>query len=395
MLVIEQNPAPKAQELSPGALHQKGKKATGVFARLLAGLAKKPAAKEVIPLKPEQVRTDGQKVQSGKAKNVKKTPAGEKSAEKKVFTAAPRSAEKKETLEAKQAEAAKQVKEDQPLNFRPPEQSPAETARTESAKTQKRENPIRLSETPSVKAEDRSPIRQNENGIALQIRKPNKEAEPKPDTRKSEKRKDRVTVVDMRSDAPAARLDRGLKAVQTERQDQALIVESAGGNESAEHSVEKPLPDSGGGFDQILAEKLRGDLSPDIVREASIVLRDGGEGTIRLSLKPEALGKVKIHLEMTENKISGRILVESDEALKAFQQEIHTLEQAFKDSGFEGATLSTALDYRNSGHEWQGENKQPFYSERLAASSYDDFSGASDFERSAYFGVSSLLNVLA
>jgi hypothetical protein len=62
---------------------------------------------------------------------------------------------------------------------------------------------------------------------------------------------------------------------------------------------------------------------------------------------------------MAENKISGHIFVESEEALRAFEQEIHTLEQAFRDSGFEGATLSTALDYRNSGTNGREKKNSP------------------------------------
>jgi len=97
------------------------------------------------------------------------------------------------------------------------------------------------------------------------------------------------------------------------------------------------------------------------------VLRDGGEGTIKLSLRPESLGKVKIQLEMSENKILGQIIVESEEALRAFEQEIHTLEQSFKDSGFE-ASLSAALDYKNDGQRWKENEARPFFSGRFAAS---------------------------
>ncbi|MDR2662742.1 MAG: flagellar hook-length control protein FliK [Treponema sp.] len=140
------------------------------------------------------------------------------------------------------------------------------------------------------------------------------------------------------------------------------------------HSFGEPglSPDSPEGpesFEQLLARELRGDLSGDIVKQAAVVLRDG-EGTIRLSLKPESLGKVKIHLEMAENKISGHIFVETEEALRAFEQEIHTLEQSFRDSGFE-ASLSAALDYRDGGRRWKEETAGPFFSERFAASAYE------------------------
>ncbi|MDR1247927.1 MAG: flagellar hook-length control protein FliK, partial [Treponema sp.] len=73
-------------------------------------------------------------------------------------------------------------------------------------------------------------------------------------------------------------------------------------------------------FEDILARELHQNLNGDIVRQASIMVKDGGEGTIRLSLKPESLGMVKVRLEMAENKITGHIIVESNEALRAFER---------------------------------------------------------------------------
>jgi len=62
-------------------------------------------------------------------------------------------------------------------------------------------------------------------------------------------------------------------------------------------------------FEDALAAQLRGNLSTDIVRDAAVIVRNGGEGTIRLSLRPASLGDVKIRLELTENKISGHIML--------------------------------------------------------------------------------------
>jgi flagellar hook-length control protein FliK len=132
-------------------------------------------------------------------------------------------------------------------------------------------------------------------------------------------------------------------------------------------------------FRQTLARELHENLNGDIVRHASVILKDGGEGLIRLSLRPEHLGNVKIRLEMSENKVVGRITVESGEALRAFEQELRSLEQAFRDSGFEGATLemSVSSDGGRGGAGSYRENGEdaPFFSERLAAHSYDAASG--------------------
>ncbi|AEF84739.1 putative treponemal aqueous protein [Treponema primitia ZAS-2] len=132
---------------------------------------------------------------------------------------------------------------------------------------------------------------------------------------------------------------------------------------------------AGQAFEDILARELHQNLNGDIVRQASIMVKDGGEGTIKLSLKPESLGMVKIRLEMVENKITGHIIVESNEALRAFEREMHSLEQAFRDSGFEGASLDMALAQdggRNSGQgRWNGEPERPLFSPQLVSSSYD------------------------
>jgi flagellar hook-length control protein FliK len=130
-------------------------------------------------------------------------------------------------------------------------------------------------------------------------------------------------------------------------------------------------------FEDALARELRGDLSADIVRDATVIARNGGEGTIRLTLHPASMGNVKVRLEMTENKITALIVVESDEALKAFQRELPVLEKAFRDSGFSETTLemSLAQDERNfGGQEGRGERDFPALAS-VAASRYEADSG--------------------
>ena len=189
--------------------------------------------------------------------------------------------------------------------------------------------------------------------------------------------------------------ERGLKGTEELRNgsEREITVELRPSGERSEKPAEAGQKVTAGeNFEQILARELQGDLSADIVRQAAIVLRDGGEGTIKLSLKPETLGKVKIHLEMAENRISGHIFVENEEALRAFEQEIHTLEQSFRDSGFE-ASLNAALDYRDGGQRWKEKEVEPFYSGRFAAS-YEE-SGAVEFSGgfNAGFGINAV-NVL-
>jgi len=126
-------------------------------------------------------------------------------------------------------------------------------------------------------------------------------------------------------------------------------------------------------LENMLARELHQNFNGDIVRHASIALKNGGAGTIKIALHPESLGNVKIHLEMTENKITGLIIVESEEALKAFRKEIASLEQAFRDSGFANADLNLSLTQNGqNSQEWERESGS--FSSRMAASRYDESS---------------------
>jgi flagellar hook-length control protein FliK len=201
------------------------------------------------------------------------------------------------------------------------------------------------------------------------------------ETRNSRKNRERFTleVQDLRTGQNGAALNAGqeinprLEAGAERVTDITVELKDGGGNrEFMQGGHEKS---AGQAFGDILARELHQNLNGDIVRQASIMVRDGGEGTIRLSLKPEALGMVKIRLEMAENKITGHIIVESDEALRAFEKEIGALEQAFRDSGFEGASLDMALagdGRQNSGQgQWNREAATPFFPPQFVSSSYD------------------------
>jgi hypothetical protein len=130
---------------------------------------------------------------------------------------------------------------------------------------------------------------------------------------------------------------------------------------------------AGRAFEDLLARELHQNFNSDIVRHASMVLRDEGRGSIRLALKPETLGNVKIRLEMAENKITGHIVVESEEAMRAFEKEIRSLEQSFKESGFQSANLemSLAADGRRADQGRQEPGANPFLPGSMAAFRYN------------------------
>ena len=169
--------------------------------------------------------------------------------------------------------------------------------------------------------------------------------------------------------------------------DAEIVVELKGGGSGKDEPGLVKENRNAQSFQDLLARELRDGLNTDIVRHASLVLRENGEGLIKLSLRPESLGNIKIRLEMADNKVTGHIILETDEALKAFEKEIRSLEQAFKDSGFDSANLEMALssDQGNNGagQQWRGEEAGPFFSERFAAGSYE---ALVDYEGRAGYG---------
>jgi flagellar hook-length control protein FliK len=128
---------------------------------------------------------------------------------------------------------------------------------------------------------------------------------------------------------------------------------------------------SGRALENLLARELHQNFNNDIVRHASVILREGNEGLIRLALKPESLGNVKIQLKLAENKIIGHIVVESEEALRAFEEELSALEKAVRDSGFDGASLEMSLaSDGGTNQQWQ-ETEASRLLPGLVASRYD------------------------
>ena len=198
------------------------------------------------------------------------------------------------------------------------------------------------------------------------------------------KNKASLEVRDMRTDS-------ALSADRAALQNQAFaLAESAAGRVPGQASIQEVmlelrLPDHGqnsqaqtsweakasSAMESMLARELHQNFNGDIVRHASMILRNGGEGIIRLALYPETLGNVKIHLEMAENKITGLIVVESEEALKAFRKEIAALEQAFKDAGYEDASLNLELTADGAGAEHQ-ELDESSYAAQMAAFGYEE-----------------------
>ncbi|MDA3941823.1 MAG: flagellar hook-length control protein FliK [Spirochaetia bacterium] len=98
-----------------------------------------------------------------------------------------------------------------------------------------------------------------------------------------------------------------------------------------------------------LMKQLEENVNSKIVKQSSVILKDGGSGEIKLILKPEQLGKVRIKLSLTDNRIVGHIIVDSSAVKDVFEQNLQNLERAFKENGFDTAALNVSVGGDHSG----------------------------------------------
>ena len=90
-------------------------------------------------------------------------------------------------------------------------------------------------------------------------------------------------------------------------------------------------------------------LIPEFVRHTGIILKEGGSGEIRLLLRPESLGSVRIRLVLGETSLEGRIVVENSTVKDLVEASLDHLRQALRAGGFQSASLEVAVGHRQFG----------------------------------------------
>ncbi len=103
-----------------------------------------------------------------------------------------------------------------------------------------------------------------------------------------------------------------------------------------------------------LAQTLRDQGASEIVRQAQVILRDNNEGELRLLLKPESLGTVRIRMEMIEDRVALRIFVDNETAGDAFRDSIADLQRSFEESGVSTDTFEVSV--HDGSQEGAGQN---------------------------------------
>jgi flagellar hook-length control protein FliK len=99
-------------------------------------------------------------------------------------------------------------------------------------------------------------------------------------------------------------------------------------------------------------ERLREMAGTELLRASNLVLRDGG-GEIRLVLRPESLGSVRIRMNVVDNRIEGRIIVDTSAVKQVMDQSIDALGRALTAGGFQSASLQVSVGGQNADRERQ------------------------------------------
>ena len=157
----------------------------------------------------------------------------------------------------------------------------------------------------------------------------------------------RIQVVDLRKKAA------GAEAPDTARNGGKASAEKVEGtNPPAKQFAERlaaaePKPAVAAPARATPLERLREMTGSDIVKTAGLIVRDGG-GEIRLTLKPESLGSVRIRLRLEDGKVEGRIVVDTPEARRVFEAGIDGLTRALQADGFQTGALQVSVSGGNA-----------------------------------------------
>ena len=99
---------------------------------------------------------------------------------------------------------------------------------------------------------------------------------------------------------------------------------------------------------QELRQFLKTTANDNILRHARFVLRGGQEGEIRLLLKPEELGTMRVNLHLQNNLINGRIVVDNPTARLLLDHNLPELLRALRENGIDVGTLDVSLNQQHS-----------------------------------------------
>jgi flagellar hook-length control protein FliK len=157
----------------------------------------------------------------------------------------------------------------------------------------------------------------------------------------------KILVVDLRKKAQANASESAnaeLKIQQTaspEKGPSLALLQRPSGHEAGGSTSLRQAPVSAPAHETPL-DRLRVTAGSELLRASTMVLRDGG-GEIRLVLKPESLGSVRIRMNVVDNSIDGKIIVDNSAVKQIFDGNIDALKRALTAEGFQMGSLQVSV----------------------------------------------------
>ena len=124
-------------------------------------------------------------------------------------------------------------------------------------------------------------------------------------------------------------------------QNASFMQRLSGARDSSVAVAEKPAP-AASAQTQTPLERLRDMAGSELAQATNLILKDGG-GEIRLLLKPESLGSVRIRMNVVDNRIEGTIVVDSAAVKHVFDGSVDALRRALTAEGFQTGSLSVSV----------------------------------------------------
>ena len=150
----------------------------------------------------------------------------------------------------------------------------------------------------------------------------------------------------------------------------SLLLRTAGGREGGADTLAKPVPVASAAH-ATPVERLREMAGSELLRASTMVLRDGG-GEIRLVLKPESLGSVRIRMNVVDNSIDGKIIVDNATVKQVFDGNIDALKRALTAEGFQMGSLQVSVGGQGTDGSHQGqEREKPAAVRRVSAGDFE------------------------
>ena len=132
----------------------------------------------------------------------------------------------------------------------------------------------------------------------------------------------------------------GTRSIGIDIIDRSLLIEGL----RVEHHSQGESDTSLKSFSQELHQFLKTTGKDNILQHARFVIRSGQEGDIRLLLKPEELGSVRVNLHLNNQFLNGRIVVDNPVARTLIEHNLPDLLRAFRENGIDIGSLDVTLD---------------------------------------------------